>query len=212
MIEGNMALVVYRVDAYLRLSPQMAYYRDDMIAEGLLGLCQAVDAMQRKGAIKNPKPTGYITRTIDQHISRLADEANTIVVSYKAQERARAEGAPLSLPRMVSDKALIGVEDAAFRDHKAAEELYEEALASCRDKKERQIVSMRAVGYTDAQIGSAMKLSAMTVSRRRKAIEKRLLERCPEYKETQRALAKKAAKKAEREAKKRAKHDREHSA
>ena len=83
MIEGNMALVVYRVDTYLRNAPQMAYYRDDMIAEGLVGLCKAVDAMQKKGPVKDPRPTGYITRSVDQHIARLADEANVVVVSYK---------------------------------------------------------------------------------------------------------------------------------
>ena len=42
MIEGNTGLVVFRVDAYLRTSPQMKYYRDDMISEGLAGLCKAV--------------------------------------------------------------------------------------------------------------------------------------------------------------------------
>jgi DNA-directed RNA polymerase specialized sigma subunit len=205
MIEGNIALAVYRTDAYLRTSPQMAYYRDDMISAGLVGLCEAIDTMQKKGAIRNPKPTGYIARTIDQHIVRLADEANTIVVSYKAQERARAEGKPILPPRLVSDKVLLGVDDSVFRDRNATKELQDEILACCHNAIERQIVMMRSEGYTDAQIGDVLNLSDTTISSRRKAIHSRLLERCPEFRETKRALAKKAAKKAAREAKKKAK-------
>ena len=44
MIEGNMALVVHRADEYLRKAPQMAYYRDDMMSAGFVGLCEAVDS------------------------------------------------------------------------------------------------------------------------------------------------------------------------
>ena len=92
MIEGNVALVVYRVGAYLRSAPQMAYYRDDMISAGLLGLCGAVDRMQKKGPVKNPKPTGCITRAIDRHISHAVDEANTIVVPYRTQATCQGRG------------------------------------------------------------------------------------------------------------------------
>jgi len=212
MIEGNMALVVFRVDAYLRSAPQMAYYRDDMISEGFVGLCEAVDRMLRVGRIKNPRPTGCITRAIDRSINHLVDRANTIVVPDRVQRRARAKGKPMQPPRTVAETALNGAPDATFCDHDAAKELHEEILASCCNDIEKQIVRMRSEGHTNASIGLALGLSDTTISSRRKAIYRRLLKRCPEYRETQRALAKKAARKAAREARKKAKCDPEHPA
>ena len=55
LIEGNMALVIHRVDAYLHRAPQMAYYRDDMISAGIVGLCEVVDRMQKEGACHQSK-------------------------------------------------------------------------------------------------------------------------------------------------------------
>ena len=55
MIEGNTALAIFRVETYLRTSPQMAYYRDDMISAALLGVCKAVDDMQSQGSSQASK-------------------------------------------------------------------------------------------------------------------------------------------------------------
>lgn len=181
MIEGNMALAVYRTDAYLRSAPQMAYYRDDMISAGLIGLCEAVDRMRKAGRIRNPRPTGCITRAIDCQIIKVVDKANIIVVPDRVQSRARTEGEPIKPPRIVSDRALLGLHDLAFRDRDAVKELYEETLACCSNEREKQIVSMRAAGHTDAEIASAVKLSRRRVSSLREAIFNRFNERCPEY-------------------------------
>ena len=203
MIEGNVALVVYRVEAYLRSAPQMTYYRDDMISAGLLGLCGAVDRMRKKGPVKNPKPTGCIAKAIDRHVSHAVDESNTIVVPNRVQQLARAEGEPITPPRIVPDKALIGLSESSSRDRKETLELTEDVLACCRNDVERRVVSMRVDGHTDAEIEKALNLTH--VSRLRREIFKRFNERCPEYRETKRAAAKRLAKEAERAAKKAAK-------
>src|SRR4030042_1194127 len=65
MIQGNMALVIVRVDAFLRECPHMRYLRDDLISAGLVGLCEAVDMMQKGKRVENPNPTGYIYTAID---------------------------------------------------------------------------------------------------------------------------------------------------
>jgi DNA-directed RNA polymerase specialized sigma subunit len=198
MIEGNVALAVFRTDTYLRSNSQMAFYRDDMIGAALVGLCEAVDSMQKRGRIRSPKPTGYITKTIDQHIQVVVDESNTIVVPSKAQQRARAKGTPIQPPRVVSEKAAASVGDPSQRDKIAGDDLHEEILTCCLDDVDRQIVTMRKENLTDIHIGGVLGISQPKVLRRRKAIEERLLSRCPQYKETQRALAKKAAKIAAR--------------
>lgn len=181
MIEGNMALVVFRTDEYLRKAPQMAYYRDDMMSAGFVGLCEAVDRMRKVGPVKHPSPTGCITNAIDRAINHVVDRANTIVVPDRVQRRARAEGEPIRPPRIVSDKALVSVHDSAYRDQDAVKELYEEALACCQNGKEKRIISMRATGHTDAEIALVVGLSRRRVSSLRDAIFKRFYERCPEY-------------------------------
>jgi DNA-directed RNA polymerase specialized sigma subunit len=200
MIEGNVALVVYRVDAYLRMAPQMSYYRDDMIASGLLGLCDAVDGMSKKGVIR--KPTGYISIAIDRYVSHAADEANAIVVPFQAQAAARQEGTPMCLPRTVSDSALTNYNDLSTIECEEVLALTEEVLACCQDDVERRIVSMRVDGYTDEEIGQALAIQRRHVSRMREGIFKRFNERCPEYKETERAKTKRLAKEAAAAAKK----------
>ena len=181
LIEGNMALVIHRVDAYLHRAPQMAYYRDDMISAGIVGLCEVVDRMQKKGPVTSPKPTGWITKGIDCCISRLADESNTIVVPKMTQARARSEGKPIRPPRTVSDKALVYRDDSEISGNAAATELQEEILACCEDDTDRQIVRMRSDGHTDAEIAASLGLSAMTISRRRRVVFERFNKRCPEY-------------------------------
>lgn len=203
MIEGNVALAVYRVDAYLRSAPQMAYYRDDMIAVGLLGLCETVDSMSRKGSIS--KPTACISEAIDRQISNAVDKANTIVVPDRTQRQARANGSPISPPKVGPDTALINYNDLSGIESEDVLALTEEVLVCCRDDVERKIVLMRLDGHTDEEIGCELSFPRRHVSRLREAIFKRFNERCPEYKETERMKAKRLAKEAAANEKKAAK-------
>lgn len=201
MIERNVGLAVFRTETYLRSNPQMSYYREDMIGAALVGLCEAVDSMQKRRRIQNPKPTGYMTKTIDQHIQVVVDESNTIVVSYKAQRRARAAGTPIQPPRIVSEKAAIAKPDLSQRERINGDDLCEDIMTCCWDDVDRHIVEMRQEHTSDTTIGQTLGISQQEVSRRRKDIEARLIERCPEFKETERAKTKRLEKEAKATAK-----------
>jgi len=183
MIEGNTALAIFRVEAYLRTSPQMAYYRDDMISEALVGVCRAVDDMQKRGAVKHPRPTGYITRVVDHHIAKVVDERDTIVVPPRTQEKARRNNSPIEPPKVVSEKALSGKAAPIPYSTSALLEVQEELLASCHDDLDRQIISMRVDGYTQEEIADKCSMSQTGVAYRIKKIGERLVERCPEYRQ-----------------------------
>jgi len=183
MIEGNTGLVVFRVDTYLRTSPQMTYYREDMISEGLLGLCKAVDDMRSRGLVRHPKPTGYMTKIIDQHIARAVDERDTIVVPHATQKLARAKDVPIDVPKVVSDRALLGRPASTPFSTGAVMEVQEELLASCKDDLDKKIISMRSDGYTHEEIAKACSMSTSGITYRIKALGKRLVERCPEYRQ-----------------------------
>ena len=183
MIEGNTGLVVFRVDSYLRTSPQMAYYRDDMISAGLVGLCKAVEYMKARGPIKSPKPAGYITKIVDWHIAKVVDERDTIVVSHTTQKRGRANGTPSDPPKVVSEKALLGRAAPIPFTPSSVIELQEELLASCRDDLDRKIVAMRTDGYTHEEIAGTCLMSKSGITYRIRRIGERLVERCPEYRQ-----------------------------
>ena len=183
MIEGNTALAIFRVETYLRTSPQMQYYRDDMISAALLGVCKAVDDMQARGAVKHPKPTGYITKVVDHHIAKVVDERDTIVIPHTTQKRARGGGKPIEAPKVVSEKALSGRTAPIPFSTGALLEVQEELLASCRDELDQRIISMRSDGYTHEEIAKECSMSTSGITCRIKRIGKRLVERCPEYRQ-----------------------------
>ena len=183
MIEGNTALAIFRVETYLRTSPQMAYYRDDMISEALVGVCRAVDDMQKRGPVKHPRPTGYITRVVDHHIAKVVDERDTIVIPSRTQEIARRNNAPIEPPKVVSEKALSGKAAPIPFSPGAVLEVQEELFAACHDDLDRQIILMRMDGYTHEEIAQKCSKSRQSIGDRIKKIGARLVERCPEYRQ-----------------------------
>ncbi len=182
MIEGNLALVVYRVEIFLASSPQMSYYRDDLISAGLLGLCKAVDCMRKNHDIL--KPTGRMTKEIDHYIQHLADESNTIRIPWRTQARARQNGKPIRPPRIISDKVLEKEVDVKYEGRIASAELTEELYACCEDGFEKKILSMRLDYFSDKQIAESLNCSVATIIRARKKIMACFDQRCPEYRRT----------------------------
>lgn len=182
MILGNAALVVLRVDHYLRRNPRMGHIREDMISAGAAGLCAAVDRMQKGVQAKKVNPTGYIYTAIDQRIDKLVDEESTIVVPHASQEAARKKDKPIAPPRTIGGDAAETLCAKRFAaDRFAGPELEEEIKACCQDEKDVRIVEMRTAGYNDREIGEALGVAENTVTVRRGALYKRLKECCPEY-------------------------------
>lgn len=182
MIQGNMALVIVRVEAFLRECPHFTFFRDDLVSAGLVGLCEAVDMMQKKGRVKKPNPTGYIYTAIDNHLAKVADEESTIVVPHETQKLARQQGKPITPPRAVGLKA---TESCFSRlstvDIAAGHELEDEIRACCRDEIDVKIVEMKSAGHTDSEIAKAVGMSShSTITKRRKKLFERLKDRRPE--------------------------------
>lgn len=180
MIQGNMPLVLLRVDAHLWRSPQLSHLREDMIGAGLLALCEAVDTMKRADAISNT--TGYLYTAIDKAIGKLTDEESTIVVPQRTQEVARKDEKELHRPRTIGGNAALALSSRLHAsDPLAVMELEEEILACCQDELDQRIVTMRTEGHTDAEIAAAVGLTERAVNLRRQKLHERFKERCPEY-------------------------------
>lgn len=183
MIQGNMALVIVRVKSLLRNTPQMMYFRDDLISAGLVGLCKAVDKMQKSCTTKKINPTGYIYTSIDNHLIEAIDEESTIVVPHRTQKRARQNDTIIEKPKFVDRKeADLQFAKLHSADRIAEYDCQEEINACCLDELDSKIIEMKITGrHTNAQIARELKVSSSTITVRLKKIRQRLVERCPEY-------------------------------
>lgn len=74
MIEGNMALVIVRLESFLNEYPQYEFFRDDLISEGFLALSQAVNRMAVSDEHPDANPSGYIYTAIDNSFMAAALE------------------------------------------------------------------------------------------------------------------------------------------
>ena len=78
MIEGNMPLVIAKVDAYIGCHPQVAYLRDDLHSAGFLALVKAVNTMAEHDQPSNVNPTGYISVAITHEIIRVIEKESAM--------------------------------------------------------------------------------------------------------------------------------------
>jgi DNA-directed RNA polymerase specialized sigma subunit len=165
MIEGNMSLVMVRVNWYLRKCPQMNFIRDDLISAGFIGLCTAVNQMET-----SPKdivnPIGYMYTIVDRFVTREADEETTIKVPQRSQQRHHTKGMELEIPTPVSSQTaeviFAKMED---RDHTLSFDIRDELNACCRDDYDRCVIAMVCEEYLDIEIGEVLGLTRAMVQR-----------------------------------------------
>ena len=102
MIEGNMPLVINKVDAFIGCYPQAAHLRDDLHSAGFMALVQAVNTMVEHDRPRKKNPTGYLSVAITHEIAKVAErEADmglTNIPSDEEFEETRGKSAD-RLPR-----------------------------------------------------------------------------------------------------------------
>lgn len=182
MIEGNLPLVVVKVNALLAYCPQLEFYRQDLVSEGNLALVQAVDSMAKKGGVENARPTGYLYSAIEQGIGDYAQESRTIPVTTRVKRWHEKQGKPVKEPQPVSETAATAAFSRLdYQDPHAAAELLEEIEACCETDRDKRIVRMLMEGNTLAECAAALDCSTSTVWLHRQRIYDNFLARCPEY-------------------------------
>lgn len=182
MIEGNMALVGNKVNAFIRGHPQAGHLRDDLRSAGYIGLVQAVNAMDKHENPENPNPTGYLSIAIHREIKRLADGEALISVPDRTQRDARKENRQIKAPTVHQ-----GIPK-SFDDQKQDSpleviELRDLLDSCCESDDERTILRMREEGYSDRNIADAIGLSHTTTYMMRRELEKRFQNKLQELEE-----------------------------
>lgn len=177
MIEVNMPLVTNKVDTFLAVFPHLEYLRDDLMSEGFIGLCIAVNKMAEGGPRQNANPTGFMSYKIHYQLGDLADKEagtgahpNTLRALRKAGKAAaqQVEADPDILPPATGDETI---------DPMAMTDLIDEIESCCEDENELEIVRLRAKGYVDQEIADQLHIPLTTTYMLRRGIYARFLEK-----------------------------------
>ena len=171
MIEGNMALVIDKVDTYIALHPDVAHIRDDIVSEGFVGLCRAVNKMSTGGLKEHANATGCMSYWIHDSIGRIVDKESGHASRFtrkrhreKARAAAKERGDDIDQDK-IEDKLphqvpmpKEGVVDRVV-DPTSLVELRDLIDSCCETDIDRAIVRMREKAHhhdLDSEIGTAV--------------------------------------------------------
>jgi DNA-directed RNA polymerase specialized sigma subunit len=181
MIEGNMPLVIAKVDAYIGCHPQVAYLRDDLHSAGFLALVKAVNTMAEHDQPSNVNPTGYISVAITHEITRVIEKESAMGLTSIPE----SEEGPVSdhdVPQVGHDipDSTSDVNESAVQ---GLFEMRDVLQSCCESDKERTLLRMREEGYSDREIAETLDLPHITTFRLRKELEERFNQKCRELEE-----------------------------
>lgn len=171
MIEGNMSLVVMRVDTFIAVRPNLRYLRDDMTSAGFCGLVEAVNRVASGTPIDPAKITGYLSVAIQRAIAALASVEAPVTVSQRTQQLAEGRGKPLRLPQGIDGILDLQSDSESFVQEVEACDLFN---ACCACEEERLFLKMRKAGCTYQEIADFTGMSVPSVLRLGRELEARI--------------------------------------
>ena len=176
MIEGNMPLVIVRVNSFIQRHPQLAHLRDDLHSAGFVGLVQAVNKMADGAAIINP--TDYISAAITNELTALrTKEADNGFAKIATADRKEAK-----LPTVIHSVP-ESVEDSKQAATQGAFEVRDMLESCCESDEESTLIRMREEGCSDREIAEALNMSRTSAHTLRRRLEERFNQKYHESEE-----------------------------
>lgn len=173
MIKRNVALVVFKVDRYLDEFPSFEFLRDEMISEGIVGLCTAVKKLADPMDV-GANPTGLLNTWILHSIGEVVDGESANGLVPRSVRRLRKKGVHVA-EAVEDEKALI--EEPNRDDPCSLVDLRDTLRACCETDYDVGIIDLREKGYSDREIGVALNLPTTTAYMMRREIYERFLEK-----------------------------------
>lgn len=180
MIMGNTALVIAKVDDYLREFPAFEHFRDDLKSAGYVAVVEAVRSMV--GAyVENPNATGFISQKIYFALGQLIDSEQGIRVPGQTYRKKKAAGKEIRVPlRDGTLEVEHTLQKEGTADPRSMVDLRDELDGCCESDVDRDIIRLREEGLSDADIAERLGIPKTTTYMLRRAIYARFLERNPE--------------------------------
>jgi len=170
MIEGNMPLVISKVDSYIHFFPQYEFLRDDLTSAGFIGLVNAVDRIAKVGD-KMGAPVDYMRVSTIRELGILAETENVIYIPRDALREAMANGERITVG------AVSGVDPdtCACPSEEDVYDLRDLIQACCGCDEERTFVRMREQGYKLKEIAAAVNMPISSLHVMKEDLYRRVL-------------------------------------
>jgi len=154
MIVGNMALVISKVNMFIKKHPYVSNLRDDLTSAGFVGLTVSV----QKLTSNVEKLLAYIGSTIDNHLRDLLEAEMSIRIPQESERIARKMGEP------IEQCFVYRIKDDVFTRVNTDFEMKDLIDSCCETENEREFVRLRTQGYTLAEISikTGVPLGSMT--------------------------------------------------
>lgn len=162
LILGFSRLVLAKVGVWIKLFPQAAHLSDDMVSEGIVAVCRAIDTLIDEGDPDQGSLTSYVHTAIINAIGNFLETEGTIRVPRNPKEEC-----PSIVP--IDDSLSTPVNDGGF-DRVDMMDMFE---AACETEQDRQILDLRIKGYLDTEIADQLGIGRWTVHYSRRAFEER---------------------------------------
>ena len=157
------------VGKFLMRNFDAQHLRDDLYGEAMVALVRTVDS------IATERPTlenvaAYLRLSVTNACSDYLDGSKMVAPKARQRQRDRAAGRPDRAARVCT------FNDRSHGRESNKDRLLSDILDSCMSDDERQVVTLRAQGLTDAEIASNLgNLSRSEVNRIRKRVEQSYL-------------------------------------
>jgi len=170
MIEGNMPLVVSKVDNYIHFFPQYRYLRDDLTSAGFVGLVDAVNRTAREGN-GVAAPVEYIGVSIARAIGECAEMDNTVPIPHISQRVMRANNKEIT-PMKANNLALANC--TCYGEDRVID-MRDLIQSCCCCDEERAFVEMREAGYKLKEIAAAVNMPVSSLHVMKEDLYRRVL-------------------------------------
>jgi DNA-directed RNA polymerase specialized sigma subunit len=170
MIEGNMPLVVSKVDDYIFSFPQYTYLRDDLTSAGFVGLVNAVNSIAKDGS-GVAAPVEYIGVSIMCQLIQFTDDESMIRIPHKTQYNATANGKRI---RTMTPSGAVP-DTCACDGAETLAEMRDLIESCCETEQERTYVDMREASYNLQEIAAVIGTSLATTYRLKENLYRRVL-------------------------------------
>jgi len=139
---------------------------DEMEAQAMLGLCQAVDSCKEK--LKDDNIVKYISSTIHWYCSNFYDHCAMVRVPRTTYCRYKRENKSIKIVKTVSGYDVPNC--VKFVDTIEQQEVFD---SIAKTEREKIFLTMIMEGYADKDVADRCKVSRKTISLLRKVIEER---------------------------------------
>ena len=143
MVQGNMPLVIHKVDKLLKKYPYLEYLRDDLVSVGFIALIEAIDKyrVQDKATI-----TTCLSRNINNAFKDFLAKRMAVSIPRQTKRNAQQRGVKLDDPSPTKLSAR------AVRNYQKLSDLRDDLLLCCSTPEELECFQLREQQYTLKEI------------------------------------------------------------